>query len=110
MDLDELADIADKVMEVATPTVAVVSDTHFDCTDNSEVKQLREEVARLTDLIVAVFSNPTVLPVQPLQTHPRTRSAGTTLNLKRQPRSARTLVAGETPRPDTSQTLLPPPF
>ena len=40
MDLDKLVDMADKVMEVAAPTVAAVSDTHSDCTDNSEVKQL----------------------------------------------------------------------
>jgi hypothetical protein len=48
MDLDKLADMADKVMEVATPTVAAVSATH---TDSSEVQLLREEVARLADLV-----------------------------------------------------------
>ena len=35
MDLKKLADMADKVMEVATPTVAAISDTH---PDTSEVK------------------------------------------------------------------------
>ena len=49
------------------------------------------------DLAVAVHPNPTVLLVQPQQPHPRTRSAGTTLNLAKLPRSARTFVAGETP-------------
>ena len=48
MDLDKLADMADKVMEVATPTVSALSANQ---TDNSEVKKLREEVARLADLV-----------------------------------------------------------
>ena len=47
MDLNKLADIADKVMEVATTNVAEISDT-------SEVKQLREEVARLADLVASL--------------------------------------------------------
>ena len=50
MDLRKLADMADKVMEVATPTVAAVSAARPDHID-SEIKQLREEVARLTDLV-----------------------------------------------------------
>ena len=58
MDLDKLADMADKVMEVAAPTVAAVSDTRSDCTDNSEVKQLREEVARLADLVASLTTRP----------------------------------------------------
>ena len=48
MDLNKLADMADKVMEVATPTVSAITDTR---TDHSEIKQLREEVARLADLV-----------------------------------------------------------
>ena len=51
MDLDKLADMADKVMEVAAPTVAAVSGAHSDYTDDSEIKHLREEVARLADLV-----------------------------------------------------------
>ena len=48
MDLSKLADMADKVMEVATPTVSAITDTRI---DPSEIKQLREEVARLADLV-----------------------------------------------------------
>ena len=54
MDLDRLADMADKVMEVAAPTVAAVSVTRPDGTDHSEVKQLREEVARLAYLVASL--------------------------------------------------------
>lgn len=53
MDLNRLADMANKVMEVATPTVSAVSDTH---TDSSGVKRLREEVARLADLVASLKS------------------------------------------------------
>ena len=49
--LDNLADMADKIMEVATPTVTAVSTTHA---DNSEVKQLCEEVSRLADLVASL--------------------------------------------------------
>lgn len=55
MDLDKLADMADKVMEVATPTVATVSVPH---SSDSEVKQLREEVARLADLVASLTTRP----------------------------------------------------
>ena len=51
MELNKLADMADKVMEVATPTISAIVDTH---TDTSEVKQLREEVARLADLVASL--------------------------------------------------------
>ena len=51
MDLRKLADMADKVMEVATPTVAALSAARPDHIDASEIKQLRAEVARLTDLV-----------------------------------------------------------
>ena len=51
MDLNKLADMADKVMEVATPTVSSITDTR---TDTSEVQQLREEVTRLADLVVSL--------------------------------------------------------
>ena len=48
MDLDKLADMADKVLEVATPSIAAISDPH---PDNSKVHKLREEVAHLADLV-----------------------------------------------------------
>ena len=54
MDLHKLADLADKVMEVATPTVASISGTHSEDTDTFEVRQLREEVACLTNLVASL--------------------------------------------------------
>ena len=49
-DLQKLAEMADKVMEVAAPNVAAVSVAD----SSSEVKQLREEVARLADLVATL--------------------------------------------------------
>ena len=43
--------MADKVMEVATPTVAAVSVESSAASDSSEIKHLREEVARLASLV-----------------------------------------------------------
>ena len=54
MDLDKLADMADKVLEVATPSIAAISDPH---PDNSKVHRLREEVAHLTDLISSLTTH-----------------------------------------------------
>ena len=51
MELNKLADMADKIMEVAIPTISAIADTHI---DTSEVKQLREEVARLADLVASL--------------------------------------------------------
>lgn len=50
-DLNKLADMADKVTEVAAPTISATTDNR---TDPSEVKQLREEVARLADLVASL--------------------------------------------------------
>jgi hypothetical protein len=52
-DLSKLAELADKVMEVATPTIANLSDPAPIAAgiSSSEVKQLREEVSRLTGLV-----------------------------------------------------------
>ena len=50
LDLSKLADMADKVMEVVTPTVASISTQQT----NSEVTLLREEVAHLADLITSL--------------------------------------------------------
>ena len=47
LDLNKLVDMADKVMEVVTPTVASISTQQT----NSEVTLLHEEVACLADLI-----------------------------------------------------------
>ena len=46
-DLAQLAVMADKVIEVATPTVSAIAHT-------SDVKQLREEVTRLSGLVAAL--------------------------------------------------------
>lgn len=77
MDLCKLADMADKVMEVATPIVAAVADTRPDTTGNSELGQLREDVACLTDLVASLttrsrrrsFSRPRRVP-SPAPTNP----------------------------------------
>ena len=50
LDLSKLADMADKVMKVVTPTVASVSTQQT----NSEVTLLREEIARLADQITSL--------------------------------------------------------
>ena len=47
-DLQKLADMADKIVEVATPTVAAVTDT------STEVQQLKEEASRLADLMASL--------------------------------------------------------
>ena len=72
MDLGKLADMADKVMEVATPTVASVADsTHRpdlspamaamagSSADPSEIRQLCQEVARLASLVESLTNHPT---------------------------------------------------
>ena len=52
--LDNLADMADKIVEVAIPTVAAVSTIHA---DNSKVKQLRE-VSRRPGSFSVLYSLP----------------------------------------------------
>ena len=52
--LDNLADMADKIMEVATPTISTLSTVRV---DNSKVKQLHEEVSPLTDLVASLSHN-----------------------------------------------------
>ena len=54
MDISKLADMADKVMEVATPTVSAIADASFERIEAGEMKKLREDVARLTDLIASL--------------------------------------------------------
>ncbi len=60
MDLSKLADMADKVMEVSTPTVASIADpapspdlspVAAAISDSSEIRQLREQVACLASLV-----------------------------------------------------------
>lgn len=60
MDLNKLADMADKVMDVSSLAIAAISDSR---PDNSDLAQLREEVARLADLVNSLAS----------QEHPRRR-------------------------------------
>ena len=54
MDTNKLDDMADKVMEVATPTTAAITDTNLDRAENGEVKKLRDEVTRLSDLVASL--------------------------------------------------------
>ena len=54
IDLNKLADMADKVMEVATPTVSAITSTNLEHTKSSEVEKLREEVAKLTDIVASL--------------------------------------------------------
>ena len=54
MDINKLADMADKVIEVSAPSVsAITSSAH-----SSDVKELREEVVRLTDLVASLTTGP----------------------------------------------------
>ena len=54
MDIHKLADMADKVIEVSAPSVsAITSSAH-----SSDVKELREKVARLTDLVASLTTSP----------------------------------------------------
>ena len=52
MDLSTLADMADKVIEVATPSVASISASHQP--DPAAFAQLQQEVSRLTDLVASL--------------------------------------------------------
>ena len=54
MELSKLAELADRVLEVAMPTISAISSPHPESPttkESSVVKQLREEVARLTQLV-----------------------------------------------------------
>ena len=65
--LENLADMADKIMEVATPTVAAVSTVRV---DDSEVKQLCEEVSRLAVLVASLSRVHHSHHRTPSRTHP----------------------------------------
>ena len=54
MDVNKLAELADKVLEVATPNISAVSSSHPESPppmDSLEISQLRKEVAHLTQLV-----------------------------------------------------------
>ena len=55
MDLCKLADMADKVMEVAMPSVSAVSDTP---TDAVGVRQLPKEIVLLADFVTSLSTLP----------------------------------------------------
>jgi hypothetical protein len=102
-DLHKLANMADKV-EVATPTVAALSGDRPTRTDVSEMELLREEVARLADLVstlqldlvVEIHPDHAVLTVQPHRfPRPRTHSVGIMQGLVKRPRNARKLLQGQ---------------
>ena len=49
-DLSRLADMADKIVEVATPTIAAI----FSTDSSSEVKQLKDEVSHVANLVASL--------------------------------------------------------
>ena len=106
LDLSKLADMADKVMEVVTPTVASTSTQQT----NSKVTLLCKEVARLADIITSVTNDgPRFRHQNSFHTRPAPKtpppddlSAGTMLSLGKLYRNARSTVVWETPRPDIS--------
>ena len=53
--INKLTEIADKVMEVAVPSISTVSHVS---TDQSELTQLREEVVQLTELVQSLNTRP----------------------------------------------------
>ena len=54
-DLAKLADMADKVVEVSSSTVAAVS--HSSSTDGNEMEKLRAEVTRLSNLVASLSTS-----------------------------------------------------
>ena len=117
MDLGKLADMADKVMEVAVPTVAAIPSST--ATNSLDVQQLRQEVARLAELVTSLTTSlrhgaPLVM-VAPLLPHvqttrPSLRScAGIMPSLGKTPKSARSPAPGrKTTLQLWIQVILPP--
>ena len=117
MDLNKLADMADKVIEVSTTTVASISVPESQQqTSNSEIKQLREDITRLTELVTSLKVHPrqrsrstschtSSPPLSINNLCPQIPFAGTIPNLERQLRNARSHAA--TPRPDISSNKCP---
>ena len=59
MDLNKLVDMADKVIEVSTTRVASIRVPESQQqTSNSEIKQLREDITRLTELVSSLNVHP----------------------------------------------------
>ena len=52
--INTLADMADKVMEVATPSVAAINQPQAPLTSDPEVKRLKEEVSQLAELVATL--------------------------------------------------------
>ena len=46
--INTLTDMADKVMEVATPSIAAINQPHVPPTPDPEVKQLKEKISKLS--------------------------------------------------------------
>ena len=71
MSLEKLADMADKVLEVATPSVAAIQNPDpVPAADSSEVALLRQEVTRLAALIESM--SPRSRSRTPKSRHPAT--------------------------------------
>ena len=106
--LKNLADMADKIMEVSAPIVAALSTPRI---DDYEVKQLRKQVSRLADLVAslpratAAPPGTALLPTchPRLNPLPRTPSAGIMPSSVMTPGSLGIPAAGDrkTPRLDT---------
>ncbi len=58
VDVSKLADMADKVMEVAAPTIGSMTEPTFECLEACEVRKLREDVARLSNLVASMRTRP----------------------------------------------------
>ena len=105
---EKFANMADKVMEVAAtaPSISAVDNTHTRCMDNmqSDIKQLRQEVSHLTELVshspdpeptnAACPVHTVHQPPDAIQHQHRSHSAGTTKSLERLPKSARSHATG----------------
>ena len=108
MDISKLADMADKVMEVATPTVSAIADASFERIEAGEMKKLREDVARLTDLVASLQtdrrrkSRRTRSPAPPRAILPSTHFVGITLNMEARLKNIVNPAVGKTIRLVTS--------
>ena len=104
MELHKLADMADKVVEVAAPTVSTPQrSNNFEPRSHASLTSWPPSlVTALDDAATPGIDAPTAPPPKALQLQPNpSHSAGTTTTSVKLLRSARSHAVGETPRPDT---------
>ena len=101
MDLSRLADMADKIVEVATPTVAAISNTD----SSSEVRQLKDEVSRLANLVASLTRD---RKRRPRYSGSRSSSPAPQDNQQRQQQPARPLCWYHRKFGDTANKCQPP--